>query len=82
MIVVPFWFLAPHVVVVWLANVEMVLSNLSWKQYGYGNIAVTVTSRTAVLVVVVVVVCVLCGGGGHDGSDCGRVMVLLVVCLK
>ena len=81
MIVVPFWFLSPHVVVVWLANVEMVLPNLSWKQNGYGNIAVTVASRTAVLVVVVVVVCVLWGDGGHHSSDGGGVMVLLVVCL-
>ena len=60
MIAVPFWFLSPHVVVVGLANVEMVLPNLSWKQNGYGNIAVTVASRTAVFVVVVVV-CVCCG---------------------
>ena len=55
MIVVPFWFLSPHVVVIELANVEMVLPNLSWKQNGYDNIAVTVASRTAVFVVVVVV---------------------------
>ena len=40
-----------------LANVEMVSPNMSWKQNGYGNIAVTVASRTAVLVVVVLVVC-------------------------
>ena len=58
MIVVPFWFLSLHVMVVGLANVEMVLPNLSWKQNGYGNIVVTVASRSAVLVVVVVV-CVL-----------------------
>ena len=55
MIFVPFWFLSLHVVVVGLTNIEMVLPNLSWKQNGYGNIAVTVASRTAVLVVVVVV---------------------------
>ena len=56
-IVVPFWYLSPHVVaMVWLTNVEMVLPNLSWKQNGYGNIAVTVASRTAVFVVVVVYV--------------------------
>ena len=48
-------------VVVGLANVEMVLPNLSWKQNGYGNIDVTVASRTAVLGVVVVVVVVCCG---------------------
>ena len=59
MIVVQFWFLSPHVLVVGLANVEIVLRNLSWKQNGYGNIAVTVASRTAVFVVVVVVV-VMC----------------------
>ena len=53
MIVVPFWFLSTHVVVVGLANVE--IPNLYWKQNGYGNIAVTVASRTAVFVVVVVV---------------------------
>ena len=83
MIVVPFWFLSPRVLVVWLANVEMVLPNLSWKQNGYGNIAVKVASRTAVfVVVVVVVVCVLCGGGGHDSSDVDGVMVLLVICLE
>ena len=81
MIVVPFWFLSPHVVVVGLENIEMVLPNLSWKQNGYDNIAVTVASRTAVFVVVVVV-CVLWGGGGHDSSDGGGVMVLLVVCLE
>ena len=52
---IPFWVLSPKVVVVGLANVEMVLPNLSWKQNGYGNIAVTVASRTAVFVVVVVV---------------------------
>ena len=34
-----------HVVMVGLANVEMVLPNLSWKQNGYGNIVVTVASR-------------------------------------
>ena len=70
-----------HVVVVGLANVEMVLPNLSWKQNGYGNIAVTVASRTAVFVVVVVMVCVV-DGGLHDSSDGGGVMVLLVVCLE
>ena len=74
MIVLPFLFLSPHVVVVVLANVEMVLPNLSWKQNGYGNIAVTVAF--------VVVVCVLWGGGGHNSSDGGGVMVLLVVCLE
>ena len=53
--VVPCWVLSPHVVVmVELANVEMVLPNLSWNQNGYGNIAVRVASLTAVLVVVVV----------------------------
>ena len=36
-----------------LANVEMVLPNLSWKQNGYGNIAVTVAF------VVMEVVCVV-----------------------
>ena len=46
-------------VVVGVANVGMVLPNLSWKQNGYGNIAVTVASRTAVFVVLVVVVCVV-----------------------
>ena len=35
-------FVAPCVGDGWLANVEMVLPNLSWKQNGYGNIAVTV----------------------------------------
>ena len=44
-IVVPFWCLSPHVVVmVWLTNVEMVLANLSCKQNCYGNIVVTVAS--------------------------------------
>ena len=47
--------LSPHVVVVELANVEMVLPNLSLKQNGYDNIVVTVASRTAVFVVLVVV---------------------------
>ena len=61
MIVVQFWFLSLHVLVVGLANVEIVLSNLSWKQNGYGNIAVTVASRTAVFVVVVVVVMCVVG---------------------
>ena len=75
-------FLSPHVVVVGLANIEMVLPNLSWKQNSYGNIAVTVASRTAVFVVVVVVMCVLWGGGGHDRSDGDEVIVLLVVCLE
>ena len=37
-------FVAHVVVVVALANVEMVLPNLSWTQRGYGNIAVTVAS--------------------------------------
>ena len=46
-------------VVVGWANVEMVLPNLSWKQNCYGNIAVTVASRTTVFVVVMV--CVCCG---------------------
>ena len=59
MIAVSFWFLSPHVVMGGLANVEMILSNLSWKQNGYGNIAVTVASRTAVLVVMVVMVWVV-----------------------
>ena len=45
------------VVVVWLTNVEMVLPNLTWKQNGYGNIIVTVASRSAFLVAV----CVCCG---------------------
>ena len=60
-----------------LANVEMALPNLSWKQNGYGNIAVTVASRTTVLLVAVCVV----GGDGHDSSDGDGVMLLLVVCL-
>ena len=82
MIVVPFWFLPPHVVVVGLANVEMVVPNLSWKQNSCGNIAVTVASRTAVFVVVVLVVVWVLLGGGHYSSDGGGVMVLLVVCLE
>lgn len=48
--------LTPHLVVLRLANVEMVFSNLSWLHCGCGNIAVTVVSRTAVLVVMVVCV--------------------------
>ena len=40
--------------VVKLANVEMVLSNLSCPQRGYGNMAVTVSRHTAVHVLVVV----------------------------
>ena len=46
-------FVAHVVMLVGLANVEMVLSNLSWPQRGYGNNAVTVASRTTVLVAVV-----------------------------
>ena len=42
--------------VVRLATVEMELPNLSWPQRGFGNVAVTEASRTAVLVVVVVFV--------------------------
>ena len=80
MVVVPSWILSPNVMMVGLTNVEMVLPYLSWKQNRYGNIAVTLSSRTTVFVVMVFV---LWGGdGGHDSSDSDRVMVLLVVCLK
>ena len=58
-------------VVIWLANFEMVLPNLSWKQNCYGNIAVTVASRTAVFVMVVVVVCVV-------GVVVGMIAVMMV----
>ena len=88
MIVVPFWFLFPHVMVVGLANVEMVLPILSWKQNDYGNIAVTVHHEPRYLWWWWWWWCVLWGGGGHDSSDGndssdgGGVMVLLVVGLE
>ena len=40
-IVVPWYYLSPHVVVVRLADVVMVLQNLSWLYLGCGNIAMT-----------------------------------------
>ena len=82
-IVVPFWCLSRHVVViVWLTNVEMVIPNLSWKQKVYGNIVVTVASRSALLVVVVCVCVYMLWGEGdeHDSCDGGEVIVLLVFC--
>ena len=54
-IFVLWWCLSPNVVVVvvvGLANVEMVLPNLSGPQRGYGNIEVIIVSRALVLLLV------------------------------